>query len=122
MKKAVILLIVLIILTLVWLRINIFTTPDIRYAQECEWMYEKGWQVKGDFLSFEKNDMHKDTIYQNKQAVAIIKRTYPAQYMMILESTDKKEVGMYREIGAHLKDEHIGMYDGLILVLLDIIY
>jgi len=123
MKKIIIVILGSLVLgIIIWLRINIFTSPDIAYAKQTEWMYEKGWRVKGDLLLFEDNDVYNDTIYKNHYPVAIIKRTYESHYTMIIESINKKEIGMYREIGAHLEDEHLGRYDMLILILLDIIY
>lgn len=126
-KIALISLFAVITLISIWLGVYIFTKPDFAYVSQSEWRYDSGFQIgDGEFLYFDANDadtkIEQDTIFYNGQRTALIKRTYPSHLLMVVESLNTKEKGIYRETGAHLEDENKGWPYHLKLILISVIY
>ena len=77
-------------------------TFDNNHIKKYNWLYGEGYYI-GDWIDFKTNlyQINKDTIYKNKQAVAFVYATkirlLHADNLMVIQSLDKKEKGIYFE-------------------------
>ena len=82
-KITAIVLVSLVFVIMIWLKVNIFTSPDIDYAKQTEWAHEKGRRVnEGDFLSFNEDDIRNDT--PESKIYGCTKTAYPNGYELFI--------------------------------------